>query len=63
MLSTENALLDWLDELDGLIRDGLALLGGIEGLDCDGLTPLELQEDITEVLLGDGSRDPRFDKD
>ena len=62
-LRTEIALLDWLDELAGLIRDGLAPLGGVEGLDRNGLTPLELLEDNTEVLLGDGSRDPGFDKD
>lgn len=53
-----------MDELVGLIRDGLTPLeGGVDGLDLDGLTPLELEEDSTEVLLGEGSRDPGANKD
>lgn len=43
-----------MDELVGLILDGLTPLeGGVDGLDLDGLAPL----DITEVLLGEGGRD------
>lgn len=61
-LSTEIELLDWLDELAGLIRLGLTPLGGVDGLDRDGLTPLELEEDSTEVLLGDAGRDPGVGK-
>ena len=63
-LNTETELLGWLEELVGLIRDGLTPLeGGVDGLNRDGLTPLELEEDSTDVLLGEGGRDPVPDKD
>lgn len=63
-LSTEIELFDRMDELVGRIREGLTPLeGGVDGLDLDGLTPLELEEDSTEVSLGEDTRDPGVDKD
>lgn len=59
-LRTEVEVLGCLDGLDGLIREGLGPLDGVLGTDLvrDGLTPLDAEDDITDALFGDGSRDP-----
>lgn len=64
-LRTEVGLLDCLDGLEGLVREGLDPLDGtvLTGFALDGLTPLETDEDETDALFGDAGRDPGVGKD